>query len=55
MSGSRPPQKAYKSVIKNKELFAFKWKSSFFGQYTYLKFALANDCLWVVSLHKDRP
>ena len=54
-AGSRPPQKSYKDDIHGLDLFPFVLQSSRFGCRVYLKFALANASLWLVSLHKDRP
>lgn len=53
--GGRPPQKAYKQDIEGLELFAFAVESSRFGCRVYLKFAIAEELLWIVSLHPDRP
>jgi len=40
-AGTRPPQEAYEDAIKGEDLFAFRWKSSFFGnEEMYFKFAL---------------
>lgn len=56
--GSRPPQKAYEVEIKDKELFAFCFESTFFKCRIYLKFVeLGNNKgpgLAIVSFHKDR-
>ena len=58
-AGSRPPDRAYESGIKEKELFAFSWDSTHFGFSVYLKFVdLSNENgrgLCFVSFHKDRP
>ncbi len=53
-AGTRPPQKSYKVQIKDSELFAFSWKSKTFGCEAYIKFCFKNDCLYLVSLHRDR-
>jgi hypothetical protein len=52
--GRRPPQKSYKQGILGSELFAFRWPSRVFGRNMYLKFAVREGILWVVSLHRDR-
>ena len=39
-AGAYPAQKSYESQIQNSELFAFRWKSKYFGCDVYLKFAL---------------
>jgi len=53
-TGSRPPQKSYEDKIRGTELFAFRWESKRFGCETYLKFALKDDQIWLVSLHSHR-
>lgn len=53
--GKRPPQRSYEMEIKDCELYAFKLFSHRFGCDVYFKFALKDGCLWVASLHKDRP
>ena len=57
--GSHPPQKAYEVGIKDKELFAFCFDSTFLKCRVYLKFVeLGNEKgpgLSIVSFHKDRP
>jgi hypothetical protein len=52
--GQRPPQKSYEQGILGSELFAFRWPSRLFGRNMYLKFAVREGVLWVVSLHRDR-
>lgn len=52
--GRRPPQKSYERDILGSELFAFRWPSRLFGRSMYLKFAVREKVLWVVSLHRDR-
>ena len=52
--GDRPPQKSYENDIKDLDLFAFKSRCSSFTDYIYLKFALTDTCLFIVSLHKHR-
>ena len=53
--GARPPRKSYKPMIKDCELFEFKWTCRIFGCDTYLKYCLKRDKFFLVSLHKDRP
>ena len=53
-TGKRPPQQSYKAQIRNCDLFAFRWESKRFGCESYLKFALKDNRLWVVSLHPHR-
>ncbi len=53
-SGGNPPQKSYKDMIREAELFAFLWNSKRLGCRAYLKFALRNNKLWLVSLHEAR-
>lgn len=53
--GSRPPQKSYEAKIEGLELFAFVVDAPRFDCRVYLKFALAQETLWLVSLHKNRP
>ncbi|MBW1998006.1 MAG: hypothetical protein JRJ29_08600 [Deltaproteobacteria bacterium] len=53
--GAYPPQRSYEDQILNCELLAFKWQSRFFGCPMYLKFAIKEDFLYLVSLHRDRP
>ncbi|WP_153304223.1 hypothetical protein [Desulfovermiculus halophilus] len=54
-AGSRPPQRSYKDDIHGLDLFPFVLESGRFEGRVYIKFALAGDSLWLVSLHKDRP
>jgi hypothetical protein len=54
-AGSRPPQKSYKQDIEGLELFPFVIESRRFACRVYLKFAVSEDSLWLVSLHQDRP
>ena len=54
-SGFRPPQRSYEQDIQGLELFAFKVGSKRFKCWVYLKFALAGEMFWLVSLHPDRP
>jgi hypothetical protein len=50
-AGQSPPKRSYKEKIKGCELFAFAWQSNKFGCEIYLKFALKNNVIWLVSLH----
>jgi len=52
--GTRPPQRSYENAIDGCELYAFAWASQAVGCDMYLKFALKNEWLWVVSFHEDR-
>ncbi len=54
-AGSRPPQKSYKDVIRDLELYPFVVHSSRFRCRVYFKFTISLDGLWLISLHKDRP
>lgn len=53
-AGYRPPQKSYKPEILELELFAFRWKSKFFGCETYFKCCLKETNFYLVSLHQHR-
>lgn len=53
-AGTRPPQRSYENKIRDFDLFAFGWKSKYFGCELYLKFTLKEKVLWLVSLHPDR-
>jgi hypothetical protein len=53
--GAHPPRKSYEPIIKDCELFEFKWKCRIFGCDTYLKYCLKGETFYLVSLHKDRP
>ena len=53
-AGHYPPQSSYENEILACELFPFKWISRRLGCAVYLKYALKNDQLWIVSLHEDR-
>ena len=53
-AGYRPPQKSYKPEIIDLELFAFRWKSKFFGCETYFKYCLKETIFYLVSLHQHR-
>ena len=52
--GNYPPQKSYESQIKGSELFAFRWKSKYFGCEVYLKFSFKGGNMYLVSLHRHR-
>ena len=52
--GQYPPQRSYETDILESELFAFKWISKRLGCKTYLKFAIKERRMWLVSLHQDR-
>lgn len=54
-TGTRPPQRSYEQDIQGLELFAFNVESKRFKCRVYLKFAMAGEVLWLVSLHQDRP
>jgi len=54
-AGSHPPQRSYEQEIEGMELFAFRVKSRRFKRRVYVKFALAQGMVWLVSLHHDRP
>ena len=53
-AGQNPPQKAYAPEISGLELFAFKITKGPFGFPVYIKYAHADDTLWLVSFHADR-
>jgi len=50
--GHHPPEKSYEKRIKDFELFAFKAYSEMVGCNFYLKLALVEDFIWIVSLHE---
>lgn len=52
--GQSPPKKSYERAILGSELFAFRWVSKVFGCRMYFKFAVKEQDLWIVSLHRDR-
>jgi len=52
--GLYPPQRSYETEIKGLELFAYRAHSDTFSCEIYIKFALAEDFLWLVSFHKNR-
>jgi hypothetical protein len=53
--GGRPPLRAYERVCVEAELFAFAWKSVYFGKPMYLKFCFVKETLFLVSIHRDEP
>ncbi|MCX5851746.1 MAG: hypothetical protein NT072_06780 [Deltaproteobacteria bacterium] len=53
-AGTLPPQKSYEDKIWGAELFAFRFFCSRFGCEVYVKFALKDEDLMLVSLHKHR-
>ena len=53
--GAHPPRKSYEPMIKDCELFEFKWISKRFGCDVYLKYCLKGGTFYLVSLHEDRP
>lgn len=53
--GLYPPQRSYEAEIKGLELFAFKARSTIFGNVIYIKFALDEGFLWLISFHHHRP
>ena len=53
-AGKRPPEKSYERQIEDLDLFAFRIESCWFNCAVYLKFALYNNELWIVSLHQNR-
>lgn len=52
--GQRPPQRSYEDKIKGYELFAFKSESILLGCEIYLKFALKEGLMWLISFHQHR-
>ncbi len=53
-AGQYPPQRSYEDEIKDSELLAFQWLSKKLGCRVYLKFAIKENQLWLVSLHQVR-
>jgi len=53
-AGDMPPQRSYEDCIKDSDLFAFEWQSQVLPVKVYCKFAIVDDWLWLVSLHKSR-
>lgn len=54
-AGTHPPQRSYEKEILDQDLYAFHCWSKHFGCRVYLKFALNQDRLWLISLHRDHP
>lgn len=52
-SGSRPPQRSYENEISGLDLFAFVVEVERFAGPVYYKFSIAQNTLWLVSLHKN--
>ena len=52
--GQSPPQRSYEDEILQRELYSFRWLSKRLGCNAYLKFAIKENQLWLVSLHEDR-
>jgi hypothetical protein len=53
-AGTRPPQRSYEEDLGGSELYAFKIESKRLGCLIYLKFALQDGYLWVVSFHENK-
>ena len=53
-TGSRPPQRSYEQDISGLDLFAFTVRIDRFSDPVYVKFSIAGNVLWLVSLHKNR-
>ena len=53
--GAHPPRKSYEPLIKDCELFEFKWTGKRFGCDVYLKYCLKGRIFYLVSLHENRP
>lgn len=49
--GTKPPQRSYEKEIKGLDLFAFQVKSVILYREVYYKFAIRDDCFYLVSLH----
>lgn len=54
-AGAHPPRKSYVPIIKDCELFAFKWTSGRLGCEVYIKYCLKGGIFYLVSLHEHRP
>lgn len=52
--GQFPPQRSYEEKILQCDLFPFKWFSRRLGCAVYMKFAIKDEQVWLVSLHEDR-
>ena len=50
--GHYPPDRSYEEKIKGTELFTFRAYSEVLGCNVYLKFALIEESIWIVSLHE---
>ncbi len=50
--GQKPREKSYEDRIRGSELFTFKAYSEMIGCNFYLKFALIDKFIWIVSLHE---
>jgi len=53
--GTHPPMRSYEMAIKGCELIAFSVCSRRFGCNIYFKYTLQDGCLWLASLHRDKP
>jgi len=53
-AGQHPPLAGSRGDILDKELFAFILESEFLGETIYLKFAVDEEQLFIVSFHKAR-
>ena len=53
-AGEHPPQKSYKQITLNLDLFTFVWKSTRLGCEVYLKFCIDGPIFYLVSLHINR-
>ncbi len=54
-AGYRPPQLSYEKQIKGMELFAFSCYSKTCGKIVYLKFAIDDNQVYIVSFHESIP
>ena len=53
-AGTSPPQKSYEIEIQGVELFAFRFFFQQFGCEMYVKFAIKDEKVMLVSFHKHR-
>ena len=53
-AGLKPPQKFYEQKIYGSELYAFRTKCDILNETIYFKFVLANNHMYLISLHKHR-
>ena len=53
-AGLKPPQKSYEQKIYGSELYAFRVKCDILNEIIYFKFVLANNHIYIISLHKHR-